>query len=140
MLTLELPVLVRVTLCVMLLPTDTLPKLRLVGLAESCSVAATPLPLSGMAVGEPGALLTSETLPVTLPTPAGAKATLKFVLCPGVNVKGSVSPLVAKPLPETVACESDKLAVPVFLSDIVSVILVTITTYSNLTHDGTYDI
>src|SRR2546426_12324971 len=87
MLTLELPVLVRVTLCVMLLPTDTFPKLRLVGLAENCSVAARPVPLRGLAVGEPGALLTSETLPDTLPTPAGAKATLKFVLCPGVKVR-----------------------------------------------------
>src|SRR3989442_14331732 len=110
MLTLELPVLVRVTLCVMLLPTDTLPKLRLVGLAESCSVAATPPPLRGIAVGEPGALLTSETLPVTRPAPAGAKATLKFVLCRGCKVKGSVSPLVGKPVPETWDCETDRFA------------------------------
>jgi len=140
MLTLELPVLVRVTLCVMLLPTDTLPKLRLVGLAESCSVAATPLPLRGIAVGEPGALLTSETLPVTLPAPAGAKATLKFVLCPGVKVKGSVSPLVAKPLPETVACETDRFAVPAFFSVIVCVFLVPTTTFPKLTLAGTTEI
>src|SRR5947209_13779680 len=140
MLTLELPVLVTVTVCGLLLPTNTLPKLKLVGLAVSWNVAATPVPLSGIAVGELGALLTTETLPDTLPTPAAAKATLKFVLCPGVNVKGSVSPLVAKPLPETVACETDRLAVPVFVSVIACVLVFPTTTLPKLTLVGTTEI
>src|SRR6266436_1578759 len=48
MLTLELPVLVSVTVCMALLPTVTLPKLRLAGLAVSCGVSATPVPLIAM--------------------------------------------------------------------------------------------
>ena len=77
MLTLELPMLVSLTVCVLLVPTNTLPKLKLVGLAVSWNVAATPVPLRAMAVGEFGALLTSDTLPVTLPVVLGAKVTLK---------------------------------------------------------------
>ena len=65
MLTLELPVLVRVTVCMALLPTATFPKLRLVGLAVSCDVAATPVPLMAIVVGEVGALLTKDTPPLT---------------------------------------------------------------------------
>src|SRR5260370_34878426 len=52
MLTLELPVLVSVTVCMALLPTVTLPKLRLAGLAVSCGVAATPVPLIAMLRGK----------------------------------------------------------------------------------------
>jgi len=47
-----------------------------------------------------GALLTNDTLPDTLPTTAGANATLKFVLCPGVSVKGDKPP-DREPLPVT---------------------------------------
>src|SRR5258708_2478208 len=116
MLTLELPVLVSVTLCAALLPTVTSPKLRLVGLALSCKVAATPVPLSGMFAGEPGALLTSETPPVTPPGFTGENATLKLVLWLGARVRGIVNPLNANPLPETVACEIERLAVPEFVN------------------------
>jgi hypothetical protein len=96
-------------------PTETFPKLTVVGLALSDAVPATPEPLRGMLVGEFGALLTNAMLPVKLPALAGAKATLKFALCPGLSVKGSVSPLVVKPLPETVACEIVRSAVPEFV-------------------------
>src|SRR5260370_18170763 len=69
MVTLEFPLLVSVTGNPLLPPTFTLPKLRLVGLAPSRKVAATPLPLSGMVRGEPGASLTTETEPQTLTAP-----------------------------------------------------------------------
>jgi hypothetical protein len=114
--TLELPVLVSVTVCVLLLPTFTFPKLRLVTLGASCSVAATPVPLIAIVLGEFGALLTSETLPVTAPALAGENATLKVVLCPGVSVRGRVRPLTAKVCTETVACETDRFAVPEFVN------------------------
>jgi hypothetical protein len=77
--TLELPLFVSVTACVLLVPTNTLPKLKLAGLAVNWNVAATPVPLRAMAVGEFGALLTSDTLPVTLPVAAGANPTLKLL-------------------------------------------------------------
>jgi len=92
-----------VVLSELLPPTRTVPKPRLLGLVPSRNVAATPFPLRGIASGELEALLTSDTLPGTLPTPAGVKATLKFVLCPGVSVTGKVRPLREKPLPETCA-------------------------------------
>jgi len=62
---------------VFLAPTTTLPKLTLVGVMESCGW--TPVALSAMVVGEFGALLTSDTLPVTLPAAVGANRTLKLL-------------------------------------------------------------
>ena len=113
MLTLELPELVRVTVCgALLLPTVTFPKLRLVGLAVRRKVEVTPVPLNAMAEGELGASLTSERLPVMLPALAGAKATLKLVLCPALRVSGTVRPVMLKPFPEGVACEMVTLPVP----------------------------
>src|SRR3989441_13002707 len=58
MLTLELPEVVRVTVCgVLWLPTGTLPKLRLGGLAVRRKVEGTPVPINSMAEGELGASL-----------------------------------------------------------------------------------
>ena len=74
MLTLELPVFVSVTVCgPLLLPIVTFPKLNEAGLTESCRIGATPVPLRAMLVGELGALLTSERLPVALLAVAGVK-------------------------------------------------------------------
>src|SRR2546428_10386169 len=112
MLTLELPGLVRVTVCgALLLPTVTFPKLRLVGLAVRRKVEVTPVPLNAMVEGELGVSLTSERLPVTLPALAGAKAALKLVLCPALRVSGTVRPVMLKPFPEGVAWEMVTLAV-----------------------------
>jgi hypothetical protein len=130
--TLALPVLVNVTVWLLLLPTVTFPKLNLVGLVESCIVAGTPVPLSAMLVGELGALLMSETMPVTPPATAGAKASVKFDLCPGLRVRGRAKPLVVKPLPETAACEIVRLPVPEFAKVMVCVFLVPTTTLPKL--------
>jgi len=101
--TFEFPLFVSVVLREALLPTFTFPKPKFVGFAPSRRVVATPVPLRAMTVGEVGALLASETLPGTPPRAAGANATLKFELCPGLRVKGKVSPLVENPFPEAVA-------------------------------------
>ena len=101
--TLELPVFVRLALSELLLPTLTVPKLRLVGFAASRKVAASPVPLRAMVSGEPGALLAKETEPVTLPAVVGAKAALKVVLPPAAIVAGTVRPVMVKPAPDTVA-------------------------------------
>ena len=72
MLTLLLPLLVTEIICVLLvLPTMTLPKLRLLALGESNLVCAIPFPAKAIFVGEFVALLITETLPVTLPVPVG---------------------------------------------------------------------
>jgi hypothetical protein len=57
------------------------------------------------------ALLTTDTLPVTLPEVVGLKITLKVVVCPAAKVRGSVRPLVLKPAPETLIWEMVTLEV-----------------------------
>ena len=101
--TLEFPLLVRVAPNELLLPMFTFPKLRLVGLAPSKNVAATPLPLKGIASGEFGALLSSEIEPVTLPGVLGPKMALNEMLFPAAIVAGTVRPEMLKPVPETLA-------------------------------------
>ena len=134
--TLEFPLFVSVTVCVLLVPTTTLPKLKLVGLAVSWNVAATPVPLRAMAVGEFGALLTSDTLPVTLPVAAGANCMVKVLDCPAERLKGKVSPLMLKPVPETVACDTVRAALPVLVSVTAWVPTAPTTTLPNLMLDG----
>ncbi len=54
--------------------------------------------------GEFGALLTSETDPVTLPLVVGVKAALNVLLLPALIVTGSGdNPLMLKPAPVTLA-------------------------------------
>ena len=85
----------------MLLPTVTLPKLRLAGLAASSRL--TPVPERETVAGELVALLTTERLPVTLPVVVGVKAMLKVAVWPAVRVKGRESPLRPKPVPVRLA-------------------------------------
>jgi len=61
--TVELPVLLIVTLCVADVPVFKVPKLNAVGPAESCSTCEIPVPLRAMLVGEVGALLTNVRVP-----------------------------------------------------------------------------
>jgi hypothetical protein len=88
--TFEFPVFVTMTFCELLLPTFTFPKLRLVGLMPSVKVAAMPEPLRPTEVGDVGALLTMETLPDTVPTAVGRKATVIVACCPALTLSGSV--------------------------------------------------
>jgi len=73
MVTLAVPELLNVMVCVPLLPTSTLPKLTLAGLGVSCP--CTPVPARERAAGELVALLVTLTLPVTLPVTPGANNT-----------------------------------------------------------------
>jgi len=112
---LALPVLLTFIVCVFVLPTGTLPKLALAGTRESCGCSCTAAPDSAIIAGEFVALLTTETLPVTLPTAVGAKAIFNEAFCPAAKVRGSVSPLAVKPAPETLSCEMLTLELPVLL-------------------------
>jgi len=76
--TLAVPELLNVKVCAPLLPTSTLPKLKLEGLAVSAP--CTPVPLKTIVAGEFVALLATLTLPVTLPAEAGAKVTLRVTV------------------------------------------------------------
>ena len=112
--TLEFPEFVSVRFCELVLPTVTLLKLRLVGFAVTWSVAATPAPLSAIAVGDVGASLVNDRLPVTLPEVKGAKLTVIVPEPPAAIVIGSDRPLVLKPEPVTFAAVMDRFALPVF--------------------------
>jgi len=112
MATLALPVLVTVTVCAAEVPVFTLPKLRLVVLNESTMVEATPVPVKGIAAGLLGALLTTETLPVTEPADAGANCTLNVVDWLGLSDSGRDNALVLKPVPLALTCEIVNTPVP----------------------------
>jgi len=133
---LELPVFVTVNPCEAELPSVTLPKLRLLGFTLIVCDATTPVALSATVAGEFGALLTIETAPLTFPADCGAYCTLKFPLWPGVSVNGAASPLKVKPAPVTVACETVKLDVPLFLICTVCEFVFPVTTEPKLADVG----
>ena len=81
-----------------MLPTVTLPKLRLVGFDPSAP-GATPVPDNGMVKVGLDAFEVMVTLPLTLPADAGVNVTVKVALCPAVNVTGVVIPLRLNPVP-----------------------------------------
>ena len=110
----ELPPFVSTTFCAPLLPTATLPNDRLVVLAVSDIVVETPVPETGIAVGELAALLTSEIAPDTAPAVAGPNATLKVVLLPLAIVVCAGSPVMLNPVPVTEADEIVSGVVPLF--------------------------
>ncbi len=101
MVTLAVPELLNVKVCVPLPPTSTLPKLKLEGLAVS--VPCTPVPLNAIAAGDPGALLLMEMLPEVLPVDAGKNCTVKEILEPALIVCGKFNPVKLNPVPGGVA-------------------------------------
>jgi hypothetical protein len=112
MVTLALPLLVSATLSELLLPSLTLPKLKLDVLKPNTLVEATPVPLSEIASGELGALLTSEIEPEATPAVVGAKIALKVVFLPARMVNGALMPEILNPVPVTLTEEMVKLADP----------------------------
>jgi len=140
MVTLEFPVFVSVTFCELVLPTVTFPKLKLVGVALKTSVAVAPVPLSGMVVGEVGALLDRLIVPLALPLALGANSALKVLLVPGFIVIGTLSPVILNPVPDTLAWLIVRLAVPGLFKLIVCVLLLPVATLPKLTVDGVAEI
>ncbi len=134
--TLEFPLFVNATLSALLLPTFTLPKLRLEVLRPSNFVAATPVPLSVMARGEFGALLVRLTEPVTAPAVLGANTALNCAEPPAAMFNGAVMPVVLKPVPVIVTALIVTVAVPPLVKLIVWELLVPVTTLPNAALDG----
>jgi hypothetical protein len=96
-----------------------LPKLSEVVLGVSCRTCAEPVPLSGIAVGEFGALLTNVRLLEELVPDVGVKLTVKAVDFPGANVSGIARPVRPNPVPGPPTCVTLRLALPGFVSVIV---------------------
>lgn len=119
------PLALRVPEAVPLLPTLTLPSARVVGATVSCPAAPpVPVPESGTTKVESDASEMIVTFPFTAPADAGVNATLKVLLCPGVNVTGTVIPLTLNPAPLAVSEEIVELMPPtlVNVSDSVCVV------------------
>jgi hypothetical protein len=135
--TLEFPVFVKAAPKSLLLPTFTLPKLRLDVLKLSSCVPATPVPLNAIVSGELGALLVSETEPVTLPAALGVKTALNVTFEPVGIVTGALRPVMLKPVPVTVAREITTLAVPLFVKLIVCELLLPVETFPKAAVPGT---
>jgi len=113
--TLVPPVLVTVSRRDELLPTVTLPKLRLVGL-EVSKPGEAPVPVNPIVNEGFEALEVTVTLPLALPVDVGVKTTWKLVLCPAPSVTGLVTPLRLNPVPLTATCEIVTLVPPVFVT------------------------
>jgi hypothetical protein len=87
-------------------------------------------------IGEFGLLFTMDTLPLTLPADVGANLAVNDALNPAPSVTGVVIPLMLKPVPDAVACEIVKLAVPEFFNVIVCEPLLPTFTDPKLTVEG----
>lgn len=74
------PVFDRFNVVVPLLPTTT--PLKFTAAGETPSPACVPAPVSVIVIGEFGALLATEMLPVAFPTDAGKNCAVKLRLCP----------------------------------------------------------
>jgi hypothetical protein len=140
MLTAALPVFVSVTLCVALALRAWLPKLSEVVLGVSCRTCAEPAPLSGIVVGEFGALLISVRLLETLVPDVGVKLTVNVEEFPGANVSGKARPVRPNPVPGPADWAMLRLAVPGFVSVTVCEFVWPTVTVPKLTLAGTIDI
>lgn len=129
MVTLEFPAFVKAALKSLLLPKLTLPKLKLDVLNFRSCVPATPVPLSAIVSSEFGALLVSETEPLTLPAALGEKTTLNVAFEPLGIVIGALRPVMLKPVPVTVALEMTMLAVLPLVKLIVCELLFPVETF-----------
>jgi len=140
MLTAALPVFVSVTLCVALALRARLPKLSEVVLGVSCRTCAEPVPLSGMVVGEFGALLTSIRLPEELVPEVGVKLAVKAVDFPGASVSGKARPLRLNPVPGPASCVMLRFAPPTLVRVTVCELVWPTVTVPKLTLPGATEI
>ena len=98
-----------------MLPTVTLPKLRLVGFADRVP-AETPVPERGMVKVGFDAFETTVIVPLALPAAVGVKVTLKLAVAPAARLSGVLIPLSVNPLPLTVAEEIVTAVPPVLVT------------------------
>jgi hypothetical protein len=96
--TLADPEFVKEIVCEPLLPVATEPKLIVAGLTVSWPW--TPVPDIAIAVGEFGALLTMESVPLEAPATDGSNVAVKDALPPAAIVIGMLGALTANPEPD----------------------------------------
>jgi hypothetical protein len=134
--TLELPVLVTATPSMLVFPTISFPKFRLVVDSEMLRVAVPPLPLNANVYVGLLALLLTVMLPVALPAFVGANDTVKLLVCEAASVMGRARPLIWNPAPLTDAFEIVTLEVPRFCNCTVCEFVVPVATVPKLIVEG----
>ena len=112
----DAPLAIRLALSAELVPTTTLPKLRLTG--DTANVPdAVPVPESAIVSGEFDAFDTTDKLPLAAPALAGVKVAVNVMLPPGVSVIGNpLNPLMENPAPLKFACEMETDDPPTLVS------------------------
>lgn len=113
--TIAVPVFVKVMGTDPVLPSRRLPKATLAGLAESEPCVPVPVNATDGFELPP----TMEMLPAATPVVVGENAAEKVVDWPAVKVNGVVIPVRLKPVPLAVTCVTVTLVLPVFKSVIV---------------------
>ena len=98
-----------------MLPTVTLPKLRLLGFGPSAP-EEIPVPDNGMVTFGLDAFEVIVMLPLTVPVEVGANLTVKVAFWPAVSVTGAVTPLRVNPDPLIAICEMVMLEPPVLVT------------------------
>jgi len=88
MVTLAVPAFTNEMLCELLVPITTSAKLTLDGVTVSCD--RVPVPVNGICVGDWEALLTTETMPVSLVIAVGANCSVMALDWPTIRVNGKV--------------------------------------------------
>ena len=106
----------------------------------SCRTGASPVPLSGIVVGEFGALLTSVRLLEELVPDVGVKLTVKAVDFPGANVSGKARPVRLNPVPGPASCVMLRGAPPAFVRVTVCELVWPTVTVPKLTLPGAAEI
>lgn len=114
--TVELPLFVTVTSSVMVPPTLSLPKLRLLLESDRERVAVVPVPLRLIVTEEVLPLLTSVILPEVLLLVVGVNLTVRLTVAAGANDLGMLNWLTLKLAPLTLALEIVSVPEPVFFS------------------------
>ena len=112
--TFPFPLFVSVAPWELLLPTVTLPKLKLAGFNPSNRVTAIAVPDSEIVSGELAALLVTAIDPLAFPLVLAVNVMLNLLLCPAAITSGRASPDVPKPVPVTPTFVIVALAFPVF--------------------------
>jgi hypothetical protein len=119
------PLALRLPDAVPLLPTATLPRLRVAGVTVSCPAVVVPVPDRVTDRLEFDASDVSDTVPVAAPADFGLNMTLNDALSPAASLSGRINPLILKAEPVTGACVIVRLDPPtlVRVSDLVALVL-----------------
>jgi hypothetical protein len=132
----EFPVFLIVACNVSVVPTFTLPKLKVAGLAVSVTTEACAVALQEICAGEPVALLAILIAPLAAPADVSFNEAVRFTLCPAAIFRGAVIPERLMPEPVALTLEIVNVESPELATRIVCVVVAPVGTSPKLTDDG----